>query len=382
MIGIITIVRVNNYGAELQAFALQKKLELMDYESEIIDYLYYKNWNFKDSSMSRPFISMDAKAKVMYWLKYRLVNFLIAKIFPVFSKSVRLRQRRFENFHRLNSKFSRQYRSMPDLYRARHDYEVFIVGSDQVWNPSAASSIEPYFLTFAPKDAKKVSYASSFGVSEITPGLRTRFADLLNNIGVISVRETSGLDLVEQLTGRKSELVADPTLLLTKQEWVGYMAEYPDMPKHYVLIYQLSDSDSIVRLAKMIASERGVPVFRICRRAFGEHEDAGVTNITDAGPAEFLWLIAHSDYVVTNSFHGTAFSVNFEIPFFTVLSATKKNNSRMESLLTAVGMCGRILYDDVDISSANMAAPDFSLAVRRLKDMRDKSEKFLNKNLK
>ena len=316
MIGIITIVKVNNYGAELQAFALQKKLELLGYRSEIIDYLYYKNWNFNDTAMSKPFISMGIKAKAVYWAKYRLVNFLLAKVFPVFNKSVRLRLLRFDGFHRRNTKFSRQYRSMPDLYNAKLDYDVFIVGSDQVWNPMASSSIEPYFLTFAPKGARKISYASSFGVSQIDKSLHERFRDLLNNIDVISVRETSGQDLVKLLTGRHAELVADPTLLLTKQEWGKYMAEYPSMPKRYVLIYQLSDSVAIVRLAKRIAEEKGLPVFRICKRAFGERKDGGVTNILDAGPAEFLWLIAHAEYVVTNSFHGTAFSVNFSIPFF------------------------------------------------------------------
>ena len=121
MIGIITIVKVNNYGAELQAFALQKKLELLGYRSEIIDYLYYKNWNFNDTAMSKPFISMGIKAKAVYWAKYRLVNFLLAKVFPVFNKSVRLRLLRFDSFHRRNTKFSRQYRSMPDLYNAKLD---------------------------------------------------------------------------------------------------------------------------------------------------------------------------------------------------------------------------------------------------------------------
>lgn len=382
MIGIITIVKVNNYGAELQAFALQKKLELLGYRSEIIDYLYYKNWNFNDTAMSKPFISMGIKAKAVYWAKYRLVNFLLAKVFPVFNKSVRLRLLRFDGFHRRNTKFSRQYRSMPDLYNAKLDYDVFIVGSDQVWNPMASSSIEPYFLTFAPKGARKISYASSFGVSQIDKSLHERFRDLLNNIDVISVRETSGQDLVKQLTGRHAELVADPTLLLTKQEWGKYMAEYPSMPKRYVLIYQLSDSVAIVRLAKRIAEEKGIPVFRICKRAFGEHKDGGVTNILDAGPAEFLWLIAHAEYVVTNSFHGTAFSVNFNIPFFTVVSSTKKNNSRMESLLTAVDLRDRMQSDDIDISSIKLAVPDFSQTGKWLESIRQKSETFITNNLK
>lgn len=381
MIGIITIVKVNNYGAELQAFALQKKLELLGYRSEIIDYIYYKNWNFNDTAMSKPFISMGIKAKAVYWAKYRLVNFLLAKVFPVFNKSVRLRLLRFDSFHRRNTKFSRQYRSMPDLYNAKLDYDVFVVGSDQVWNPMASSSIEPYFLTFAPKGARKISYASSFGVSQIDKSLHERFRDLLNNIDVISVRETSGQDLVKLLTGRHAELVADPTLLLTKQEWGKYMAEYPSMPKRYVLIYQLSDSVAIVRLAKRIAEEKGLPVFRICKRAFGERKDGGVTNILDAGPAEFLWLIAHAEYVVTNSFHGTAFSVNFSIPFFTVVSSTKKNNSRMESLLKSVKLQDRLLPDSINVGQIGLDVPNLNISQVVLAKMREQSISFLTKNI-
>ena len=106
-IGIITIVKVNNYGAELQAFALQKELELLGYDSEIIDYLYYKNWRFKDTRLSSPFVLMDIKGKIIYKLKYRLTNYLIDKILPFFNNSVKNRARRFKEFHQTNTRFSK-----------------------------------------------------------------------------------------------------------------------------------------------------------------------------------------------------------------------------------------------------------------------------------
>ena len=140
-IGIITIVKVNNYGAELQAFALQKKLELAGFQSEIINYLYYKNWRFKDTKVSRPFVALSAKEKFAYWIKYRLLNFILEKVLAVMNGNVRRRMKRFEDFHRQNTRFSRTYHSMPQLYGERLDYDVFVAGSDQVWNPSAASSI-------------------------------------------------------------------------------------------------------------------------------------------------------------------------------------------------------------------------------------------------
>ena len=382
-IGIITIVKVNNYGAELQAFALQKKLELMGYHSEVIDYLYYKNWRFKDTKESQPFIPMSRKEKLIYWIKYRFINFLIDRILPIINNAVRNRNNRFYSFHKVNTKFSKTFFSYRELYHAKLDYDIFMVGSDQVWNPSASSTIEPYFLTFAPKDAKKISYASSFGVSQIEDQLKEKYRTLLNNINTISVREDSGIKLVKQLTGKDATQVADPTLLLSKQEWTNYMKLYPNMPPRYILIYQLSDSDAIVNLACRISSERNIPIFRICKRAFNVRKDRGVNNILDAGPSEFLSLFYNAEYIITNSFHGTAFSVNFNKPFFTVVSSTKKNNARMQSLLELMNLKDRLIYDNIDIKTINISTQklDFQDCNIKLEKIRKDSITFLANSL-
>lgn len=383
-IGIITIVKVNNYGAELQAFALQKKLESKGFQAEIIDYLYYKNWRYKDTKESRPFIPLSLKDRILYWVKYRAVNFLIEKVFTVFNGNIRRRLERFSSFHKEYSRFSKEFRSYPALYRERMNYDVYVAGSDQVWNPTACSSIEPYFLTFAPERSKKISYASSFGVSFIAECLHERFRGLLNNIGEISVREESGVQLVKQLTGRDATLVVDPTLLLTSAEWVKYEKLYPNMPERYVLIYQLSESEVIIDLAKSISKKRKIPVLRVCKRAFYENQNSGIQNILDAGPSEFLWLIHNAEFIITNSFHGTAFSVNYHKPFFTVLSDKKKNNARMESLLRTLKLQSRLVYeesygsDDIGLNVDNI----FTIEVdNRLNELREGSLKFLLNNI-
>lgn len=382
-IGIITIVKVNNYGAELQAFALQKKLELMGYHAEVIDYLYYKNWRFKDTKESQPFIPMSRKEKLTYWIKYRFINFLIDRILPILNSAVRNRNNRFESFHKINTKFSKTFFSYQELYHAKLDYDIFMVGSDQVWNPAASSTIEPYFLTFAPKDAKKISYASSFGVSQIEDQLKEKYKTLLNNINTISVREDSGIKLVKQLTGKDATQVADPTLLLSKQEWTNYMKLYPNMPPRYILIYQLSDSDAIVNLACRISSERNIPIFRICKRAFNVRKDRGINNILDAGPSEFLSLFYNAEYIITNSFHGTAFSVNFNKSFFTVVSSTKKNNARMQSLLELMNLKDRLIYDNINIKTIDISTQklDFQNCNIKLEKIQKDSITFLANSL-
>ena len=377
-VGIITIVNVNNYGAELQAFATFRKLQLMGYNAEIINYLYYKDWRYIDSKMSRSFNSMSIKGKIIYFAKYRVASFVLNKILPLICKDVKQRIANFNSFHQHNTRFSKLYKSMKDLYTDTPIYDVYMVGTDQVWNPNASSSIEPYFLTFAPHSALTVSYASSFGVSKIeNNSIANRIKLGLSSIKTISVRESSGVNLVKELTGRTAQLVCDPTLLLNKSEWTMFMKPVSNMPQRYVLIYQLSESDAIVKLATRIGKQEQIPVYRICKRAFKVKKDKGVVNILNAGPSEFLSLITNASFIITNSFHGTAFSINFDVPFYTVVSAKKKNNNRMESLLDYVGLGKRIVKDDVDITNLPIVGYDVNATQLKLKSFRLESEKFL-----
>lgn len=344
-IGIITICKVNNYGAELQAFATQKKLEQMGFETEIIDYIYYKNWRFRDTHKSAPFIALSLKEKIMYWIKYRFINRLGETVLPTISSSNRKRRKNYLDFFKLE-KFSPSYYSMDELYANYPKYDVYVVGSDQVWNPSASSSIEPYFLTFASKGSKKIAYASSFGVSEINPALQNRYRELLNNINFISVREKNGVDLVRQLTGKVAKHVVDPTLLLNKEQWSPFMKPIESIASKYILIYELLPSEHLVRLARKFADKLQIPIYCLCKRGYAITHHQGTSNLVEAGPSEFIWLIAHATYVITNSFHGTAFSVNFGTPFYSVLNKQRKNNSRITSLLSSIGLENRIIYED------------------------------------
>lgn len=381
-IGIITIVKVNNYGAELQAYATAKKLQQMGYEAEIIDYLYYKSWRFRDTRMSNPFIPLKAKGKCLYWMKYRLVGFLMDTLVPFFLPYQRRRIKRFSDFHTNNTPFSKQYRSMDDLYRNPPRYDIYMTGSDQVWNPSASSSIEPYFLSFAPPKAKRVSYAASFGVNKIDEGLQSRYAKLLSGYDRIGVREAEGCELVRQLCGKEAAWVLDPTLLLEKKDWMEVSKRYPKTPQHYILIYQLSNSQSIVALARRLGKEKNMPIIRITKRAYSVRNDDGILNILDAGPSEFISLITGADYVLTNSFHGTAFSINMSAPFWTIVSEKKTNNSRIESLLRMVGLEERMLFDNCNIDDIDTDKPiPYVEVLQRLAMERQKSEKFLRDTL-
>lgn len=377
-IGIITIVKVNNYGAELQAYATQRMLILLGYYVELIDYVYYKSWNFKDSQMSRSLIPIRLRGHLMYWIKYRLINMVVSIILPLVNGAVRRRKERFELFHKNNSRFSNRYGSMDELYENAPDYDIYMTGSDQVWNPFAFSNIEPYFLTFAPKGKRKVSYAASLGVNEIPNKLKDKYRQWLGNYDFISLREENGRNYIKQILKTDVEWVIDPTLLLGKREWMKVSEIYPNIPEHYVLIYQLANSITIENLALRIGEEKGIPVYRICKRAYCVRETASISNILDAGPSEFISLIANADYLITNSFHGTAFAINFSIPFYTVVSATKKNNCRMESLLSLVNLKKRLLKDDVAVNNIDITTEvNFTYVQELLQKEREKSEEYL-----
>lgn len=268
---------------------------------------------------------------------------------------------------------------MPELYQTKMDYDVYVVGSDQVWNPSASSSIEPYFLTFAPKEAKKISYASSFGVSNIPASLYDKYKKLLSNIDSLSVREQTGVCLVKALTGRDATCVLDPTLLLNKEQWGNIMLAYPHMPSRYILVYQLLPSETLPSLAKSIGEEMKCPVYYLAKRAYAVNAPKGMRVIKDAGPAEFLWLIKNASCVVTNSFHGTAFSVNFGTLFYTVLKSDRGGNARITSLLNSVNLMDRIVYEGDVMSS--FSAFDTDLVQKEIEALRNDSFSFLKNAL-
>ncbi len=345
-VGIITILKCNNFGAELQAYATQKKLNLMGYDAEIIDMLYYKHPDFKKTQKSRPFVKQTTKTKIIEFIKFSILNPIIYNIIPLFSKNMRIRNKKFENFHKANTKLSKTYRTIDSLYDTCDEYDAYIVGSDQVWNPGTGMNLAPFFLTFAPNNKKKISYASSFGVSKLPKLYESKFHELLNNLNNISVREKDGAKIVKEVASREAKVVLDPTLLLNKAEWNYCSSNYNPNSKGYVLIYEVHPSEKIQELALDYAQKNNLPVFRVGVRGMFNWKTQGITNLVDIGPADFVSLFENAEIVFTNSFHGTAFSVNLGKNFYTVLSRAGKKNSRMTSLLSILNLDSRIVYQE------------------------------------
>lgn len=365
-IGIITIVKVNNYGAELQALALQKKLCLMGYDAEIIDYLFYKNKKHKKEKCSTPFYPYPLKDKIKEWL---LPIYESIKSIP-YTKANEKRTQGFISFHKKNTRFSEKcFRSYSELYQNPPIYDIYCIGSDQVWNPRCYTNLSPYFASFAPKGKKKISYASSFGITKLPESAKNQYRKLLRDLNSISVREDAGIEIVKSVSGKNAIKVVDPTLLLTKEEWQT-IAKYDKVPKDkYILLYVLKDSEYIKQIAFKLRKNTGLKIVRICKGAFKQDKSSDkITDIIDAAPDDFLGLIEKAEIVLTNSFHGTVFSLLFERDFYTILKRNVENNSRQISLLNTLNI-DRIRYEDTEfISGTTINYDKCNIAINALKE--------------
>ena len=243
--------------------------------------------------------------------------------------------------------------------------------------------LDVYFLKFANKwNAKKISYAASISVPDIPEKLRLKYKNLFENMDVISVRELNGKSLVEKYSNKKATVVLDPTLLITKDEWKEYVANEIRTNEKYVLIYTLSGSKYIYELAMNIASriDKHCKVINIKSNFIPEKDDK-IEHLYQVGPKEWVGLMLNAAYVVTDSFHGTAFSINFNIPFSTLLNPSSNMNSRVLSILEITDLKDRIIYDDGSKAIPQNLNIDYQEVNKTINKWRKKSEDFITTSI-
>ena len=376
-IGIFTILNVNNYGAELQCCALYRKLHKMGYDAEVVNYLFGINpgHEFKGERRTVP-ISLRQDIKV------RLLP-VVQNLFCLFHhKNKKLRDSRFDEFHsKYNHLTPTLYPSVKSLYEAGFDYDVICIGSDQVWNYMKGYSLEPFLACFDKKQTRKISYASSIGLSEISREAEAVFKKWLSAFSHISVREQQASTLLGNLLQRNADVVLDPTLILDHEEWLE-VARFDMCPKEkYILVYivTIKPCDYVLRLARHIAKQRNLKIVRICRDAYPEHSGDDVQEILTAGPSDFVGLFANAEFVVTNSFHGTVFSVNFSKPFYSVIKSKHSTNSRLTSILQKLALESRIVSVGDDFPE--ITDIDYTLPAEQLRRERSHSLEYLQKAL-
>lgn len=324
--GMLTFHCTENYGALLQAYALQTALESLGLDVEILNYV-----------PAQPHVKPLARFKHVVW--NRCVR-------PLFSGPQRAsRTRGFRNGYLHISKDA--YTTGDALQRAEQRYDVFIAGSDQIWNPYLTGRDTAYVLDFTQKP--KFAYAASFGCASLPRELMRAYQKPMQELKELSVREESGLSLVKQISGREAAWTLDPTLLMSRAHW-NRLIVLPQQ-RDYILCYHMPGVSRIEQAMQTLVNDlharKNKPILHIGNR---EYERLLPTKkmITDAGPREFLGWIKCADCIVTNSFHGVVFSIVFQKEFYVLLddlqSPLRSKNTRVESLLSQLGLEERMVY--------------------------------------
>lgn len=369
-IGIITIHKINNYGSVLQAYALQKVCEDLGYKVEIIDYDFPNNFhqnnkyaNVSDTQPNEP----------------KLIKALFAKSLIKQHKGISSFVKKYQNLS------DKKYHQVEDFTANPPSYDVYITGSDQLWSPRHCNGDPAFMLYFAPDNALKISYAASIGSNAIPEELKKAYIELLSRYKHISVRENTGADVIRSLIGRDATVVLDPTLLLNKDEWNKIATPKRLVRKKYILCYFLNYTFNafpyVDELAKDIQKQTGYEIVRVARPP----HKLSVGNTTykiDASPEDFLALIRDAEIVLTTSFHGTAFAVNYAKPVFTVVQDRNASDSRQVSLMLNLGLDKQVLSVKDEYPTVSDANYNVEKEQAVLNQLRLDSKLYLEKALK
>ena len=313
---IITCQNAVNHGARLQCYALVHWLQKQGHDVEVIDY--------------RPACSLDAK--LLYWPGLSIKRW--AKLFLYYPSRKRNIERRkyFDGFsHKFLPLTNHVYYSIDELRKNPPSADLYIAGSDQIWNTTFSNGTDPaYYLDFGPDEIRRESFAASFATEQIKPGTESFVKENLKRFDKITVREQSALKILESL-GVEGTLQEDPVFLLSASEW-DEIADGVGAGEKYVLVYDFYLGDDIKKEAQKIAKEKGLKIYSICNSNLPYADK----NFVFAGPETFVSLIKNASFVVSNSFHGTAFAMVYGVPF-RVLDRPDGLNIRMHDLLERKG---------------------------------------------
>lgn len=378
MIGVCIRYYHENYGGMLQAYATIKLLEKYGIEYEIIRYKKKKDLKFIIKSIPRLFNIILINDKYEAFQKK-----ISIKNNSEFKINDKIRMREFKNFitENFESHLSKINYGYEELKKNAQKYSLVFSGSDQLWSPAGLPT-NFYNLMFVPDNIKKVSYASSFGVSEIPWYQKKRTAKFLNRFDNISVRENTGKRIIKDLTGRDVQVVLDPVLMFDKTEWENLIKVKKEYNEKYIFAYFLGANKEHRIAVENLAKQTGLKIvtLRHLDQYVEEDEKFGDYAPYDVDPNKFLNLLRGAEYVCTDSFHGAVFSIIHRkqfVIFNRYDNASKHSkNTRIDSLcqnlkITNCRYCGNIkenLKNKIDYEKVNI----------RLNELKEKSKKYID----
>lgn len=365
----------NNYGAILQAYALSYKLKELGYIPKIIRYRLDNEYLAHSAPLSKRLkatlfnkqMSFHAKKEL---LLNRLLNRGVDAVFADFAK---------EHLDFYNEK----YVDFEALKKEPPEYDAFITGSDQVWNPVIHGGINDpgFFLDFVPYGKKRIAYAPSMGVNEIPESAKCDLKDYLIKFDSLSIREQSGADIIKNVCDIDVPIVLDPTLLLNAEEWDTVSKKHAKLPEKYIFVYKFGNSKLMDKKIKELSKKHKLPV--VTAPASAETRFKADYTI---GPGEFLYAIKNATMIFTDSFHATVFSIIYNKEFLTFPrhEQTKRvtMNSRMENLLEMLEIEDRYISSADSYKEDRLFEISYEKANKILLEKREESISYLTTALR
>ena len=345
-IALLSYIKSCNYGTLLQDYALAQKISDLGGECEYIDY--------------SPVIRSKGIRRILGTIKHSL--------FHVFTKKPKSGIDDFSFwgtpfFRGVNKKckeFTQRFIPISEEYNpqtlpaSNSKYGKFIVGSDQTWSPHILKERSPFLLKFVTDNGKKYSYAPSLGTLNIPQEFLTLLKESISDFSVVTCRERSNCPILQKSFGRDVFHVVDPTLLLTKDEWMSVALPVSNMPSKYILCYILGEKDCIAEYAEALGTQEKMPVYYIMTRPYYLKKKNLLKNI---GPREFVSLLAKASCVVTDSFHGSILSINFKVPFYSftkrAVGPNSQDNDRIKEVLEEFDLLDRYCEDSREPNGIN-----------------------------
>lgn len=359
-IGIITFHRTISYGAVLQTYALQKTYQKLGCDALVIDYrndfleTQHKKTRLKDCR------SIIGVVRHLCYSRFKNKTHDLFRSF--LSNKIKITSPCFNKL---------------DLKSLTSQFDRVVTGSDQVWNYEITNQDKMYLLEFCDDTNKKCAYAASFGLSSLPDEISSDYKPLLSSFGFLSVRERQGQSILNNLGITDSEIVIDPTMLLSKEEWFSVAENYSN--NNYILIFAFGRITSTMKkFVEELAKSSGLEIVYM---TFSFLRSLNATYEKVTGPEKFLGLFKNAQYVVTNSFHGTAFSILFNKHFFVEKHVHEQElGSRLKNILNVFNLRNREISDGH--CSAINSPIDYETVNSILAVEREKSLEFIKRTIK
>lgn len=362
-ISIITLHRIYNYGSVLQAYATQRVFEDAGYDVEIIDYIT------PDRTLLKIFLKPGAEGKLAF---PKMMVYRIGKI-----GSLILKEKTFGLFVKKHLNLTKKYVMPEDLDKNPPVADVYVTGSDQVWNSAYNGIDRGFYLDFIPEDKKRIAFVASFGKDELDDVEKATVIKYLKRYQAISVREDSAVKILHKMGITNSIQLIDPTLQIEKREWLKIASKRLVKDKYVLLMLLYNEDNGATEYARKIANEKGLKLVKISWE-MRKPNDVDIL-FTHRSPADFLSLFSYAEFVVTNSFHGLAFSINMEKQFIVV--PRKEFNSRITSLLKLTDLSHRLVDSEELAMNESKRVIDYTPVEAVLMKERNRAREFIMNNI-